>query len=129
MTHDQVVALCVIGAAVVVYLFRDVLKMLVLYAVIAAAVAAAVTHIHGLGQVLAIAALPLAWFGWVLLFPYASCRVCKGKGFFTAGPYHRLCPKCNGGKSKQRVTARLLGRGNPRQPGSLIAPKTRNKYH
>ncbi|MET9020693.1 hypothetical protein ABZV93_11965 [Actinopolymorpha sp. NPDC004070] len=123
MTHDQVVALCVVGAAVVLYLFRDVLKMLVLYAVVVAVVVAAVTHTDGLAQVVAIAALPVAWFGWVLLFPYATCRVCKGKGFFTTGPYHRLCPKCNGGKSKQRFTASSSAEETHDSPGRSSLPR------
>lgn len=127
MTHNDLILAAVIAGAVVLILVWRYRWVIAIWAVLVAVDVAAVRANDGWRQALAYAALPVLFLAWVLFYPYATCPVCKGKGGSEFLMFSRRCWYCNGGKTKQRFTARLLGRGHPRQPGNVIAPKTRSK--
>lgn len=127
MSHNDLVLAAGIAGVVVLVLVWRYLWVIAIWAVAAAVDVAVIRGTTGWQHAAAYAALPVLFLLWVLFFPYATCPVCKGKGGTTFLLMSRRCWYCDGGKTKQRFTARLLGRGYPRQPGSWIAPKTRKK--
>lgn len=124
--HDLVLAAVIAGGIVLVLVWRYRWVIAIWALLIAVDVAAARSH-DGWRQWAIYAAVPALFLAWVLFYPYATCPVCRGTGGSTLLLMSRRCWYCNGGKTKQRFTARLLGRGHPRQPGNIIAPKTRQK--
>lgn len=82
-------------------------------------------HWWGLTKLAAV--LLVLWFASVLRWPYVRCWWCRGRGQLHFLWWHRDCWKCDGGRRKQRWTARMIGRGKPRQPGTILAPRTRPK--
>lgn len=129
MTHDQAVALAVIGILVVAYVLRKVLIRVAAYAAVIALYVVGIMHAVGYYKILVGATLPVLFVLWVLIYYDADCWWCKGKGGSSLLGYRRDCWWCGGRRRERRFTARLLGRGTPRQSGPIIAPKTRNRKH
>ena len=127
MSHDQLVLAAGIAGVVVLIMVWRYLWVIAIWAVLIAVDVAAARNYDGWREWAVYAAVPVLFLAWVLFFPYATCPVCRGKGGTTFLMMSRRCWYCDGGKTKQRFTARLLGRGHPRQPGTWIAPKTRSK--
>lgn len=124
MTHDQAVALAVIGILGVAYALREWIVRGAVMAIAGAVWVAAIAQAVGWWKVAAVASLPALWVLWVLILPYTDCWVCKGKGQYRFLWSIRDCARCDGGRRKQRFTARLIRRGRPRRDGTILAPRT-----
>ena len=75
------------------------------------------------------AVLVLGYIGSLFLHPYTNCDACKGSGrhygaVFTWG--RRQCHRCAGSGRKQRLGAKIIGRGEPRKSQDRVQPPTRN---
>jgi hypothetical protein len=75
------------------------------------------------------AAFALLYYASLRLYPYTKCRWCDGKSRVKAwapfGYAFRPCHRCSGRGRKQRLGARILGYGEPRQKQSRWAKKNR----
>jgi DnaJ-class molecular chaperone len=72
-------------------------------------------------ELLVIGLLMLAvYVASVCLHPYMACEACEGRGRHQGSWFNksfRPCHVCSGTGRKQRLGARVLGRGQPRRPG------------